>query len=125
MHGKFSVNDHSKNPGTKSLFLYRSVKLDSSTVPYVQRLSVSFFSGVEETAGEFGKAFNNAKDDDGEGDSRTSAFLTWIDEEIDGFCQRVEKQVRSESVTQLTRLKAINKARLILSLNIQGRRGIF
>ena len=103
------------------------MKLDSSTVPYVQRLSVSFFSGVEETAGEFGKAFNNAKDkdDDGEGDSRTSAFLTWIDEEIDGFCQRVEKQVRSESVTQLTRLKAINKARLMLSLNIQGRRGIF
>ena len=73
------------------------MKLDSSTVPYVQRLSVAFFSGVEETSAEFAKAFSGAGDA-GNDNHRTSAFLTWIDEEIEAFCQRVEKQVLQQLI---------------------------
>lgn len=71
-------------------FFCRSVKLESATVVYVQRLSAAFFSCVAETAVEFQRAFSSQP-------SKTSAFLTWLDEEIDRFCEKIEKQIFSPS----------------------------
>ncbi len=67
----------------------RSVKLDSATVVYVQRLSGAFYANVQETATEFRRAFGGG----GGADAKISAFLTWLDEEVDRFCERIEKQV--------------------------------
>ena len=80
----------------------RSVKADSSTVSYVHRLSSAFFGCVRQTAVEFRKAFDGgagAGEGEGEGDDgrMVGALLTWMDEEVDRFCLRVEKQLFSPS----------------------------
>ena len=64
--------------------------MESATLSYVQRQAVTFFSNVLETSLEFRKAFGNEEADT---PSKVSSFLVWLDEELDRFCERVEKQV--------------------------------
>ena len=83
------------------------MKLDSATVTYVHRLTAAFFASVLETSAEFKRAFaNNVKNgggsnsftaDSGSNCAMNSAFLTWLDEEVDMFCDRVERQIFSPS----------------------------
>ena len=64
--------------------------MESATVPYVHRLTVAFFSNVVDTSQEFRKAFHGLP-------AKTSSFLTWLDEEVTHFADRVEKQIFSPS----------------------------
>ncbi len=77
--------------------LRRSVKSDSATSSYVQRLSRAFFGCVRETAVGFDKAFDGGESK-AKGASAAAAvggaMLTWMDQEVDRFCFRIEKQVR-------------------------------
>ena len=66
--------------------------MESATVSYVQRQAVTFFSNVLETSIEFRKAFGA---EEASSATKVSSFLVWLDEELDRFCERVEKQVRS------------------------------
>ena len=66
--------------------------MESATVSYVQPQAVTFFSNVLETSIEFRKAFG---DEEASSASKVSSFLVWLDEELDRFCERVEKQVRT------------------------------
>jgi hypothetical protein len=66
--------------------------MESATLSYVQRQAVTFFSNVLETSLEFRKAFGAEEADT---PSKVSSFLVWLDEELDRFCERVEKQVGS------------------------------
>ena len=68
--------------------------MESATVSYVQRQAVTFFSNVLETSIEFRKAFG---DEEASSASKVSSFLVWLDEELDRFCERVEKQMFTPS----------------------------
>jgi hypothetical protein len=59
-------------------------------VPYVHRLTLAFFGNVVDTSHEFRKAFSSLP-------PKTSCFLTWLDEEVTHFADRVEKQIFSPS----------------------------
>ena len=69
---------------------FRSVKLESATGSYVQRLASVFFSCALDSCNEFRRAFPNCP-------SKLSALLTWLDDETDKFCERVEKAIFSPS----------------------------
>ena len=64
--------------------------MESATVTYVQRQAVTFISNVFETSLEFKKAFGA---EEASTPSKVSSFIVWLDEELDRFCERVEKQV--------------------------------
>lgn len=71
----------------------KSVKMETATVSYVQRQAVTFFTNVLETSHEFRKAFGNADDSS----SKISSLLVWLNQEMDRFCDRVEKQMFTPS----------------------------
>lgn len=73
------------------------MKLDSATVSYVHRLASAFYGSIQETAAEFGRAFGETGGGQGSAGFKTAALLTWLDEEVEKFTQRVEKQVFSPS----------------------------
>ena len=72
------------------------MKADSATASYVQRLSAAFYGGVRETASEFEKAFSGGGGGGGASDVRP-ALLSWVDQEMERFCARVQRQVFSPS----------------------------
>ena len=94
-----------------------SGKMESATIPYIQRQSVTFFNGILESSVEFRKAFqknfngsssirnetNKHKSVSTEETStlyskKAASFLTWIEDELDRFCNdRIDKQVFSPS----------------------------
>ena len=80
----------------------RNGKMESATVGYVQRQSITFFNSILESSVEFRKAFQSPPPlgggGGGAGTSQSSkqaaSFLSWIEEELTKFCtERIEKQV--------------------------------
>ena len=99
--------------------LKSSGKLESATIPYIQRQSVTFFNGILESSVEFRKAFQKHNNVNGTltsqngtpkhktsilEDSATlfskkaASFLAWVEDNLERFCNdRIEKQVFSSS----------------------------
>lgn len=83
--------------------LRSSGKMESATVPYIQRQSVTFFNGILESSVEFRKAFQRPLDSTkNESPSlyskKAASLLTWVEEELERFCNdRIDKQVFSPS----------------------------
>lgn len=100
--------------------LKSSGKMESATIPYIQRQSVTFFNGILESSVEFRKAFQkNVSLANGSSvipngtpkfklkspeesvtlySKKTASLLTWVEEELERFCNdRIDKQVFSPS----------------------------
>jgi len=84
---------------------FKSSKIESATVAYVQRLSATFFSNVLESSIEFRRAFpltSTSNPSAVGGGGKAASFLVWVEEELTKFCSdRIERQVFSSSSTPL------------------------
>ena len=83
--------------------LKSSGKMESATIPYIQRQSVTFFNGILESSVEFRKAFQRSNETNKVESAtlyakKAASLLTWVEEELERFCNdRIDKQVFSPS----------------------------
>lgn len=73
----------------------KSGKIDSATVTFVHRQTMSFFASIVESCSEFRKAFCKSGSDPVE--FKMSSLLVWVRDQMTKFLDRIEKQIFSPS----------------------------